>query len=104
MFKLCENLVANTNRVHSTTGGPGPLSVYRVTGRGEVMVWFSEAANIAGEEQREKAASHSVQISVEEKPMPLTEKLINGFGAGSVIYTEIRISENCGDFSINLKC
>ncbi len=93
MFKWRENLVANTNRVHGTTGGPGPLSVYTysVTGRGEVMVWDREAANIAGEEQRrEKAASHSVQIPVEEKPMPLAEKVINGFGAGSVIYTEIR--------------
>ena len=94
MFKWRENLVANTNRVHGTTGGP--LSVYSVTGRGEVMVWDSEAANIAGEEQREEGASHSVQIPVEEKPMPLAEKLINGFGAGSIIYTDIRISEDFG--------
>ncbi len=40
------------------------------------MVWDSEVENIAGEEQREEGASHSVQTPVEEKPMPLAEKLI----------------------------
>ena len=71
------------------------------------MVWDSEAANIAGEEQREEGSSHSVQVPVEDKPMPLAEKLINGFGAGSVIYSEIseiRITEHFGDFAVNLQC
>ena len=53
----------------------------------------SEASNIAGEEQREEGSSHSVQIPLEDKPMPLAEKLINGFGAGSVNYSEVRITE-----------
>ena len=65
-------------------------------------MWDSKAANIAGEEQREEGFSHSVQIPVEDKPMPLAEKLINGFGAGSVTYSEIRITENFGDFTVNL--
>ena len=75
-----------------------------MTGRGEVMVWDSEAASTAGEEQRQEGASHSVEIPVEDKPLPLAEKLINGFSAGSAIYTEIRLAEDCGDFAVNLQC
>ena len=95
LFNWHGDLVASTYSVHGTTARPGPLSVFSVTGRGKVMVWDSEAANIAGEEQREEGSSHSVQIPVEDKPMPLAEKLINGFSAGSAIYTEFRITEVC---------
>ena len=104
LFDWHGDLVASANSVHGTTARPGSLSVYSVTGRGEVMVWDSKAAIIAGEEQREEGSSHSVQIPVEDKPMPLAEKLINGFSAGSALYTEIRIAENCGDFALNLQC
>ena len=45
LFDWYGDLVASTKSVHGTTGRPGHPSVYSVTGRGEVMVWDSEAAN-----------------------------------------------------------
>ena len=45
----------------------------------------------------------SQEISVENKALPLVEKLINGFGAGSSLYTEIKLSSGCDNFALNLE-
>ena len=36
--------------------------------------------------------------------MPLTEKLCNGFGSGSALYSEIKIGKSCDNFAVNLQC
>ena len=35
--------------------------------------------------------------------MPLREKLCNGFGPGSALYTEIKIDKTCENFAVNLQ-
>ena len=45
----------------------------------------------------------SQEISVENKALPLVEKLINGFGVGSSLYTEIKLSSGCDNFALNLE-
>ena len=97
-------LVMGMNSVHGTLGTPGHNSVFSVTGRGEVMVWDSEAASLRGEETSEQEGSqYSLEIPVADKPLPLMEKLINGFGPGSSLYTEIRINSSCDNFTVNLQ-
>ena len=41
---------------------------------------------------------------MEGKQTPLVEKLGNGFGPGSALYTEMTIGEACDTFSVNLQC
>ena len=44
-------LVSSTNSLHGTSSSPGRDSVFSLTVRGEVLVWDSEAAERAGEEE-----------------------------------------------------
>ena len=44
-----------------------------------------------------------LEIPVDNKAVPLTEKLCNGFGPGSALYTEIKIDKTCQNFSVNLQ-
>ena len=97
-------LVQSMNSVHGTVGRPGPASVWSVTGRGEVMVWDSQAASDNAEETSQLEGCHySQEIVTHSKPLPLMEKLTNGFGAGSALYTEIRIAPTCDNFTVNLQ-
>ena len=45
------DLVTSMNSLHATRSSPHPASVFSVTVRGEVMVWDSQAAAQAGEEE-----------------------------------------------------
>ena len=99
------DLVAGMSCVHGTTARPGLGCVYSVTGRGEVMVFDPQAAKLVGEEENSVVGSqYSQEIQVEGKQTPLVEKLGNGFGPGSALYTEMTIGEACDTFSVNLQC
>ena len=104
------DLVAGMNCVHGTMGRPGMGSVFSVTGRGEVMVFDPQAAKRVGEEENTVVGSqYSQEIEVEGRQAPgvwggVVEKLANGFGAGSALYTEIKIGESCETFALNLQC
>jgi len=99
------DLVGGMNCVHGTTGRPGTGGVYSVTGRGEVMVFDPQAAKLVGEEENSTVGSqYSQEIPIEGKQTPLVEKLGNGFGPGSALYTEMTIGEACETFSLNLQC
>ena len=45
------DLVSSMNSLHGTRSSPDPASVFSVTVRGEVMIWDSQAATQAGEEE-----------------------------------------------------
>ena len=51
-----------------------------------------------------QGSQYSLEIPVENKPLPLNEKLMNGFGPGSALYTEIRINNTCDNFAGEKLC
>ena len=113
-------LVGSINSLHGTRARPSQNSIFSLTLRGEVLVWDSQAAAQAGEEENlvlgnqyrlgeSLSFSHGevllscLEIPVDNKAVPLTEKLCNGFGPGSALYTEIKIDKTCQNFSVNLQ-